>query len=102
MKFLERNYKKESIEIIVIASRKKSHMFDIIHRLAPEATPESIEIAEWEFDEIMSHFQNEKIQKRANAREEVLNYHKKMDEVFDLNVVLTFIKENLNECEILR
>jgi len=98
MKFLERNYKKEVIDIIVIASKRKPYMFDIIHKLAPNAAPESIEFAEWEFDEIMSHFQNEKIQKRAKNREDVINYHKKMDKVFDLTSVTSFIHDNLEKC----
>ena len=97
MKYLERNYKNEVIKIIVIASKRKEQMFALINKLAPDASQESIEVAEWEFDEIMNHFQNEKIQKRANSREDVLNHHKRMDEVFDINTVLTFIQENLKK-----
>ena len=102
MRYLEYNYKKEIIEIIVIVSKMKEHMFDVIHKLVPNATGASIEIAEWEFDEIMSHFQNEKIQRRANSREDIINYHKKMDRVFNINSVITFIKTNLGRCEILK
>ena len=101
MKYLERNFKKEVIEIIVIASRRKPQLFDIIRKLAPEATLESIEIAEWEFDEIMSHFQNETILKRAKKREDVISCHRKMDKVFDFNSVINFIRGNLEKCTVL-